>query len=231
MLELEGSLSLAPASDLALARDILASYPAPTPEQASVRARILAFIDDHPRDAHERACRPGHLTASAIAVDPARERVLLTFHRKLRRWLQFGGHCDGDANLLGVAWRETREESGIEPTRISTRPIDVDVHSIPARAGEPEHLHLDTRYLIELDPQRTPVVSAESLELGWFSAEDARALELDDSVRRLLRLALPPHVSPSTRRSTARPDPGPPRRHDRARTGPEGGDSRAGPGC
>jgi len=130
---------------------------------------------------------------SAITVDPARERVLLTFHRKLGRWMQFGGHCDGDANLLGVAWRETQEESGIVPRRISTLPIDVDVNAIPARAGEPEHLHLDTRFLIELDPQRTPVISAESLELGWFGAEDAGALELDDSVRRLLRLALRRH--------------------------------------
>ena len=193
MLELEGAPRLEPAPELARARAILASYAPPTPEQTAVRARILDFIDEHPRDAHERTCIPGHLTASAITVDPGRERVLLTFHKKLERWLQFGGHCDGDANLLAVAWRETREESGIEPSCISARPIDVDVHVIPAHKDDPAHLHLDTRYLVELDPQVTPVVSAESVELAWFTAAGARDLELDDSLRRLLRIALGEH--------------------------------------
>ena len=106
--------------DLGFARNVLARYPPPDREQAETRDRILAFLEVHATDAHLRTCLEGHLTASALLVDRTHERALLTFHRKLGKWLQLGGHCDGDANLLGVAWRETVEESGIVPTSITT---------------------------------------------------------------------------------------------------------------
>ena len=151
---------------------------------------MLAFLDEHPHDAHLRSCLPGHLTASAIVVDAKGERVLLTHHKKLGRWLQLGGHCDGDADLAAVALREATEESGIEGLEIDPVPIDLDIHTIPARKGEPEHLHLDTRFLVRAPVGAQARASDESDELRWFEPAEALAIDTDESVRRLIRKAL-----------------------------------------
>jgi 8-oxo-dGTP pyrophosphatase MutT (NUDIX family) len=175
--------------DLAVARHLLAAWDPPTLDQERTRDRMLAFVDRHPEDAHLRTCLEGHLTASALVLDGKSERALLTFHAKLGRWLQLGGHCDGDANLAAVALREATEESGIEELEIEPLPIDLDVHSIPARKGEPEHLHLDTRFLVFAPQGARERTGEESLELRWFTPEEALDLETDDSVRRLFRIA------------------------------------------
>ncbi len=174
---------------LACAREILERYAPPCAEQARVRTHILAFLDAHPSDAHERACAEGHLTGSCLLLDARRERVLLTHHKKLDRWLQLGGHADGDANLRGVAWREACEEAGFTPAAISSAPIDLDVHPIPARPGEPRHDHLDLRYLAVAPKGAEPACSDESHEVRWMTPEEARALGLDASLERLLALA------------------------------------------
>lgn len=197
-MHLEPPPELRPVDDLALARAIVAGYRPWCAAQASERLRILAFIDAHSTDAHRRECSPGHLTAGTILVDASRERVLLHHHAKLDRWLQFGGHADGDGNLRAVAWRETVEESGIVPAWLSEAPIDVDVHVIPARPArgerpaEPEHLHLDVRYLAVAPEGARAVCSEESHALAWFTRAECAALALDDSITRLVELALAP---------------------------------------
>jgi 8-oxo-dGTP pyrophosphatase MutT (NUDIX family) len=183
------AVDLVSTPDLAVARHLLAAWDPPTAAQERTRDRILAFVDEHPDDAHLRSCVPGHLTASALVLDASGERALLTFHAKLGKWLQLGGHCDGDANLAAVALREAVEESGIEDLAIDPLPIDLDVHPIPARKGEPEHLHLDTRFLVHAPEGAVERLSEESLDLRWFTSEEADELETDDSVRRLLRIA------------------------------------------
>lgn len=175
--------------DLARARATLETYAPRDEAQARFRKDLIAWIDAHPGDAHMRSCLEGHLTASVLLVDHKRERVLLHHHRKLQRWLQFGGHCDGDANLRGVAFRELVEESGIQPAWLSEEPVDLDIHKIPARPGEPEHDHLDVRYLAVAPPGATPSLSDESYELRWFTVEEAAGLDLDPSLRRLMPLA------------------------------------------
>ena len=116
--------------------------------------------------------------------------MLLTHHGKLRRWLQLGGHCDGDADLARVALREATKESGIEGLAIDPVPIDVDIHTIPAHKGEPEHLHLDTRFLVRAPAGAVARASDESIGLRWFRAEELDSVETDESVRRLVRIAL-----------------------------------------
>lgn len=187
---LVGAHELPSTSDLDVARAILRDYRAPSREQEDVRARMLAFVDAHPTDAHLRSCAPGHLTASALVVDARRTRALLTFHKKLERWLQLGGHCDGDANLAAAALREAIEESGIEGLAIDPRPIDLDIHVIPARASEPEHLHLDTRFVVVAPEGALERISAESLELAWLTRGELDAIDTDDSVRRLFAIVL-----------------------------------------
>jgi len=173
--------------DTAATRALLAAWSAPDAEQARERDRIVAWIDRYPADAHRRERLEGHLTASALVVDPARGKALLTHHKKLGRWLQLGGHCDGDANLARSALREAIEESGIADLRIDPTPIDVDVHTIPARGAEPEHLHLDTRFLVLAPEGAREAVGEESLALRWFAPDQLGSIPTDESVRRLFR--------------------------------------------
>ncbi|HED64922.1 MAG TPA: NUDIX domain-containing protein [Planctomycetes bacterium] len=167
---------------------LLSSYRPADERDGRERERMLAFLERHP-DALERTCAEGHFTGSALVLDAERRRVLLTHHRKLGRWLQLGGHADGDGNLPRVALRESIEESGIATLTIDPNPIDLDIHRIPARPGEPAHLHLDLRFLVHAPANAREAISEESLELAWFDPAEAAALDLDESVHRLLRFA------------------------------------------
>jgi len=178
---------LAERGDLARARALVAAYAPADPAQRRERERILAFIDAH-EDALLRTCLEGHLTASALVLDARGERALLTHHRKLRRWLQLGGHVDGDGNLPAGAWREATEESGIAGLAIDPRPVDLDIHPIPARPGEPGHFHLDVRFVAHAPPGASETASEESIALGWFSPAELAGIETDESVRRLFRV-------------------------------------------
>lgn len=178
---------LAPEPDTAFARRLLAAWRPPDAEQAAARDRIVSWIDAHPSDAHRRTLLAGHLTASALVVDADRARALLTHHKKLGRWLQLGGHCDGDANLARVALREAIEESGIADLALDPEPIDLDVHAIPARGSEPEHLHLDTRFVVFAPKGARAVVSDESHALRWVAPDDLPRLSTDASVQRLFK--------------------------------------------
>ena len=161
------------------------------------RRRIREFLREHGPIALTRDCMPGHLTASCLLWDAAGERVLLHHHRKLDLWLQFGGHCDGDGDVRRVALRETMEESGIEPAFLTPRPVDYDIHTIPARpakadrAAEPEHVHLDVRFLARAAEGASERISEESIALAWLTPRAALDQGLDDSLARMLALGPP----------------------------------------
>jgi len=193
--------------DTLYARDLLARWAPPDPAQSAERDRIVAWIDRYPLDAHRRERREGHLTASALVVDLSRGAALLTHHRKLGRWLQLGGHCDGDANLARAALREAIEESGIGGLTVDPNPLDVDVHAIPARGIEPEHWHLDTRFLVLAPPGSLEVVSNESLALRWFRSEELAPIPTDESVRRLFQITFGGGSNPGRLRAGSGPRP------------------------
>ena len=176
----------------ALVRSLLELRPADA-QEADDRDQIVAFVRRHERP-FDRAIREGHLTGSAITVAADGARVLLLHHRKLDRWLQPGGHGDpGETTGEQVALREALEESGIEGLRLhplAPRPLDVDVHDIPARGDEPAHQHLDLRYLVEAP--RSAHVSpqlAELHEIRWVPWDETGALDPDHGLRRALAKA------------------------------------------
>lgn len=157
------------------------------PHEAAMAAEIIRFAEAHP-DCLQRTCAPGHLTGSAWVVSPDRRRTLLTHHHKLDKWLQLGGHADGEADLLAVALREAREESGLTRLRVmDTAIFDVDRHWIPPCKAEPGHYHHDVRFLIEADPGEPLVISNESKDLAWVDIDRVTALNPEESMARMVR--------------------------------------------
>lgn len=157
------------------------------PDEEPHRRRMIELLDSTP-DCFLRTSFPGHFTGSALVVSADGSRALLHHHRKLDKWLQFGGHCDGEEDVLQVALREATEESGIRGLiTTSTRPFDLDIHAIPARGSEPDHEHYDIRYVLIAPEGAEAVLSDESHELRWFTPGEMRALPLDAGLQRLVR--------------------------------------------
>ncbi|MEU0131487.1 NUDIX hydrolase [Streptomyces sp. NPDC006289] len=150
--------------------------------QQELRQAYLDHLAGHP-DGMWKACGAGHLTASALVIDPERGRVLLTLHRKLRMWLQMGGHCEQqDPTLEAAALREATEESGIPGlTLLPGGPVRLDRHPIPA----PCNWHLDVQYAATATAGATERISEESLDLRWFPYAEVAEVA-DASVVRLL---------------------------------------------
>ena len=160
-----------------------------SPEEAPARQRMLTLADSKP-DCFYRTCFPAHFTGSALVLSADGQRTLLTHHRNLKRWLQFGGHCDGDEDILHVARREALEESGIPGLApLSESPFDLDIHEIPAnpKRGEPVHFHFDVRFVFVAPPDAHFTVSEESIDLRWFTLEEVLALPLSSGLERLAR--------------------------------------------
>lgn len=169
-------------------REQLAAFTTAHEKEAADRDRMLALLDSRP-DCFLRTAFPAHFTGSALVVNADGSRALLHHHRFLDRWLQFGGHCDGDADILRVAQRESLEESGIHGLIVASRkPFDLDIHVVPAnpKRGEPEHEHFDVRFMFIAPEDAAPVLSDESHELRWFTPDEILALNIDGGLRRLV---------------------------------------------
>ena len=153
--------------------------------EREMSASLRAFVAANPA-CFERSLAIGHVTGSAWVVDRSRSAVLLTHHRKLGRWLQLGGHADGEGDLRAVALREAREEAGLEAIELARTAIyDVDVHPIPARGAEAAHLHYDVRFAFYAERASVPQASDESHAVAWVPLDELDAYGVDDSVRRL----------------------------------------------
>jgi 8-oxo-dGTP pyrophosphatase MutT (NUDIX family) len=165
----------------------LTAWTAPTTAQEQLRCDFIEHLTAH-SDGWSRSCLPDHLTASAIVLDHDREHVLLALHRKVRLWLQFGGHIEAsDASLLGAAQRETVEESGLRQVEFMTEgPVQLDRHAAPCRRGARHHL--DVQFRGFADRSNVPMSSIESLDVSWFPLT-ALPRDTDDAVRALVRSA------------------------------------------
>jgi len=166
---------------------VLTDWEPPDAAQAELRLHYLNHLAKY-EDAMWRSCRPEHLTASALVLDPSGTRVLLTLHRTVNRWLQLGGHCEtGDTSLAAAALREATEESGLSGLRIDPDPLQLSRHELLA-GGCKGAFHLDVQYLVTTGAATEYVVSEESHELAWFGI-DALPDGIDQTVEDLVKRA------------------------------------------
>ncbi len=143
------------------------------------------FVLNHP-NCFSRELGVGHITASAWVVNSTNDSVLLVHHKKLGRWLQPGGHCDGDCDTLAVARKELLEESGLGTAALLHDGIfDLDIHQIPKRGNDPEHLHYDVRYCFVASNSFVPECSHESNSVSWVFLAKLSAIANDESVLRM----------------------------------------------
>jgi 8-oxo-dGTP pyrophosphatase MutT (NUDIX family) len=165
---------------------LLAIHQPFTPEEVQFKQQMIEFINQNP-DCFERSLLIGHITGSAWIVDKSRQFTLLTHHRKLDKWFQTGGHCDGDSDVLNVAMKEAMEETGLTDIQaISSNIFDIDIHEIPERKSVPTHLHYDVRFLLEADKTEPLIISSESSDLAWVELPKVSQLNDSQSIMRMV---------------------------------------------
>ena len=157
-----------------------------SPEMDETKQRFLQFIEEN-KDCLLRSNLKGHLTASAFVVDFNANKILLLHHKKLEKWLQPGGHCDGDCNTLHVAIKEVFEETGIKIFPKNQEIVDLDIHPIPGKNLVPEHNHFDIRYLFLADSNIPLVKNHESIALQWVELDALHEFTKEESLLRFSR--------------------------------------------
>ncbi len=161
----------------------LADYSVRHPDESILAERISGFVERR-ADAFLRSCLEGHITGSAFILDPGRSRLLFVHHVKLGKWLQPGGHCEEGETAHEAASREAFEETGLAVMRFQGLGVfDIDIHAIPARPGERDHLHYDIRYLFSAAAGGERV-SPESHSLAWLDFAEARRRNPELSIGR-----------------------------------------------
>jgi 8-oxo-dGTP pyrophosphatase MutT (NUDIX family) len=160
------------------------NYTPLTEAQALLKVQFESFIAQYP-DAYLRSNLERHMTASAFVVDA--DKILLIHHRKLNKWLQPGGHCDGDTDTLAVAIKEVEEETGVVIKPNDQLIIDLDIHRIPERKGIPAHDHYDVRYLLEADSSLPLLQNHETLDLRWIPLAEIHRYTDEESILRVTR--------------------------------------------
>ncbi len=157
--------------------EAIARYEPFNEQEAADRTFFLSFLEKE-KDAFLRSNLAAHVTASAWVVNGKRDKVLMVYHKIYDSWSWMGGHAAGCEDLLSVAIRECREESGV-----CARPLSNDIFSLEILTVDghekkgryvSSHLHCNVTYLLEAD-ENAPLTVCEEENKGvrWFSLEEA----------------------------------------------------------
>ena len=166
---------------------LLSAYSQSYPLETDCVNRVIEFVKQYDT-CFQRSLAVGHITGSAWIVNNAGTHTLLTHHKKLNKWLQPGGHADGESDVLQVAIREADEESGLTQLQVEDAKIfDVDIHQIPARGSEAQHLHYDIRFALRAHGSEKFVVSDESHDLAWVEIAQLADYSSEESMLRMAR--------------------------------------------
>jgi 8-oxo-dGTP pyrophosphatase MutT (NUDIX family) len=165
--------------------ELLAIYSQDYPRESDCINRVMEFVKQYDT-CFERDLEVGHITGSAWIVNNAGTHTLLTHHKKLNKWLQPGGHADGESDVLKVATREAEEESGLAQLQVEEPHIfDVDIHQIPACGSEAQHLHYDIRFALRAAESEEFIVSDESHDLAWVEIAQLADYSSEKSMLRM----------------------------------------------
>jgi 8-oxo-dGTP pyrophosphatase MutT (NUDIX family) len=169
-----------------LIKILLENYPFSNAIEKDYSNRMFELLENEPLCFHRELLK-GHFTGSAFIVNYTNTKTLLVHHAKLNRWLQPGGHCDGNPDIAMVALKEAEEETGLKHFLIDRHKIfDIDIHTIPERKGIPEHLHYDVRFLLIADENEPIVVSDESTDIQWVILADIEKFTQESSILRMV---------------------------------------------
>lgn len=159
-------------------------------EEREIFEKMLSFYNQFSLETpncYDRSLSHGHFTASALIYNDSGEIVLL-FHKKLKIWLQPGGHADGNSNLLRVAKKEVLEETNLEVLDVNDGAFfDIDIHKIPENIKEQKHLHFDVRFLFKSENPENLAGNHESLNLKWISLNKVREYTDEESILRMVK--------------------------------------------
>ncbi len=165
---------------------LLEDFRKSVPALANETTRVIELVSTIPTCANRANFSPGHLTGSAWIVNGRGDKVILLRHAKLNKWLQPGGHADGDFNLHRVALREAQEETGLRSLHsISSNIFDLDIHTIPAFRNEPSHFHFDVRFAFRAAEEEPFVRSSESKDITWAPLDNLQVLTSNPAIHRM----------------------------------------------
>ncbi len=158
--------------------------------QLELKQKFLDFFNQYSEMSFKRENLSGHFTGSAFVVNLKSKKFALVEHKKLHRWLQPGGHADGDSDIQRVAAKELKEETGLKNFEVALEGniFDLDLHEIPEHKNTPRHFHYDLRFLFTTEEDEL-VCSEESKDLRWFDQKEFSQLKSDESVKRLVAKA------------------------------------------
>lgn len=157
---------------------LLSSYQ-PYNDQEEADRKVMLDALMRYSDLYDRSNLVLHLTASSWITNPSRDKILMIYHNIYHSWAWTGGHADGERDLLSVAVREAKEETGLH----SVSPVSNKIFSIETltvnshiRRGiyVPSHLHLNVTYLLEADDKESLKVKPdENSDVAWFTPAGA----------------------------------------------------------
>jgi 8-oxo-dGTP pyrophosphatase MutT (NUDIX family) len=165
----------------------LENYQPKSSEEINFKNHILDFARNY-ENIFSRDQLYGHFTASAFVVNSDMSKFLLIHHKKIGIWMQVGGHCDGDENVLNVAIKEASEESGIPNlVAVSDDIFDIDTHKIPKFKDIPEHYHFDVRFLLRASSDELILNEEEVNHVKWVGFDDDLSeYNLGESILRMI---------------------------------------------
>ena len=165
----------------------LTSYYSQFPEERAFIPRFKSLIVNFP-NCFQRSLISGHMTASSWIIDATGTVALLVHHKNLNRWLQPGGHADGEENILKVSFKEAEEETGLKSLKLIRSEIfDIDIHLIPKHNDVQSHYHFDIRYLFSADINEIHSNGEQSYKIQWVPLSEVKKItESNPSIVRMV---------------------------------------------
>jgi ADP-ribose pyrophosphatase YjhB (NUDIX family) len=167
--------------------DILKQYNPETEKEKKYKNKMLELFESKREVAFTRQNIQAHFTASAWIIDPNSHEILLLHHKKLNKWLQPGGHADGEMNLEKVSRKEAFEETSLMDLSLVIKGIfDIDIHPIPEHKGVLQHYHYDVRFAYFCTDRTKTQINSESNKFQWIEIEKVKDLTDEPSILRMV---------------------------------------------